>query len=164
MIVTRWGARFLGRRFPVAIGRGGMTGRKREGDGATPTGIWRLMGGGYRADRRLPPVVPVRMRRIGPRDLWSDDPDAPEYNHDVRAPYAPSHERLFRADPLYDVFLLTDWNWPRAAPGKGSAIFVHVWRRPRFPTAGCLAFRRDHLDWILAHWTPRSRILVRGQV
>lgn len=162
MVVTRWGARFMGRRFPVSIGRGGMTTDKREGDGATPVGTWRLMGGGVRLDRRKPPLVPFYLRATGPRDLWSDDPDSPDYNHDVQAPYGPSHERLFRADPLYDVFLVTDWNWPEATPGKGSAIFVHHWRGPRKPTAGCLAFRPDHLDWILARWTARSRIIVKA--
>lgn len=160
MVVTRWGARFMGRRFPVAIGQGGMTRDKREGDGATPAGVWRLMGGGFRADRGLPPRVPFMIRRIGPQDLWSDDEGAPEYNHSVRAPYGWSHERLHRADRLYDIFLVSDWNWPHALPGKGSAIFVHVWRGPRKPTAGCLAFREDHLRWILARWTPRSRIFV----
>lgn len=162
MVVTRWGARFMGRRFPVSIGKGGMTRDKREGDGATPVGVWRLMGGGYRADRTAPLDVPFRMRAIGQRDLWSDDPAAPDYNHDVRAPYAPSHERLRRADGLYDLFLITDWNWPNAVPGKGSAIFVHCWKRPRKPTAGCLAFRPDHLRWILARWTRDSRIIVKG--
>jgi len=162
MVVTRWGARFMGRRFPVAIGRGGMTADKREGDGATPVGAWRLMGGGYRADRCLPPLVPFALRAIGPRDLWSDDPEAADYNHAVRAPYPQSHERLARADRLYDIFVVTDWNWPVATPGKGSAIFVHVWRGPRKPTAGCLAFRPDHLRWILDRWTPRSRIILRG--
>lgn len=161
MVVTRWGARFLGRRFPVSIGRGGMTANKREGDGATPVGVWKLMGGGYRADRGLPPRVPFFVHAIGPQELWSDDAAQPDYNHEVRAPYPHSHERLRRADPLYDVFLITDWNWPEATPGKGSAIFVHNWRRPRYPTAGCLAFRPDHLRWILERWTPRSRIILR---
>lgn len=162
MLVTRWGARFMGRRFPVSIGRSGMTAGKREGDGATPVGIWRLMGSGYRADRGLPHKAPFHVRAVGPRELWCDDPTHPDYNHDVCAPFAASHERLFRADRLYDRFILTDWNWPNAVPGKGSAIFVHNWRGPRKPTAGCLAFRPDHLLWILARWTPRSRIIVRG--
>lgn len=162
MVVTRWGARFMGRRFPVAIGRGGMSGEKREGDGATPVGAWRLMGGGFRADRGLPPPVPFPMRATGPADLWCDAPDHPAYNHRVRAPLAASHERLARADGLYDIFIVTDWNWPDAVPGKGSAIFVHNWRGPRRPTAGCLAFRPDHLRWILARWQPRSRIVLRG--
>ncbi|EAQ10515.1 L,D-peptidoglycan transpeptidase YkuD (ErfK/YbiS/YcfS/YnhG family) [Maritimibacter alkaliphilus HTCC2654] len=161
MVVTRWGARFAGRHFPVAIGRGGITRDKREGDGATPAGTWRLMGGGYRADRVMRPPAPIDFRAIGPHDLWCDAPDDTRYNHAVRVPYSASHERLRRADPLYDMFIVTDWNWPEASPGKGSAIFVHCWRGPRKPTAGCLAFRPDHLRWILARWTPRSRILVK---
>lgn len=152
----------MGRRFPVSNGRGGMAHDKREGDQATPVGIWRLTGGGYRADRGRRPDAPLWLEPLGPRDLWSDDPAAAEYNHPVRAPYAPSHERLFRGDRLYDIVLFTDWNWPEAQPGRGSAIFVHLWRRPRYPTAGCIAFRRDHLEWILARWRPRSRIVVRG--
>lgn len=161
MVVTRWGARFRGRRFPVSIGRGGMTRDKREGDGATPLGTWRLMAGCYRADRGPCPHAPFAMRATGPRDLWSDDPSAPDYNHLVRAPHAPSHERLARADGLYDIVIVSDWNWPDAVAGMGSAIFVHVWRGPRKPTAGCLAFREDHLRWILARWTPRARIFLR---
>ncbi len=162
LVVTRWGARFAGRRFPVAIGRGGITTDKREGDGATPAGVWRLMGGGYRADRGPAPVGPLPLQPVGPQALWCDDPDHPDYNHAVRAPFRASHERLRRADPLYDIFLVSDWNWPDAQPGKGSAIFVHCWRGPRKPTAGCLAFRPDHLRWILARWTPRSRVLVKA--
>lgn len=160
MVVTRWGARFCGRRFPVAIGRGGFTQDKREGDGATPVGVWRLVAGFYRADRVFPPDTPVPLRPTGPRDLWSDDPGAAAYNHLVRAPYASSHERMARGDGLYDIVLVTDWNWPAAQPGRGSAIFVHVWRGPRQPTAGCLAFREDHLRWILARWRPAARIFV----
>ena len=68
----------------------------------------------------------------------------------VRAPYEPSHEKLRRADPLYDVIMLTDWNWPQAQAGKGSAIFLHQWRRPGYPTEGCIAFDRTHLHWIAA--------------
>lgn len=162
MVVTRWGAQFLGRRFPVAIGRGGMTQNKQEGDGATPVGVWRLMGGGYRADRGKKPGFSAPLHAISPRDLWCDAPGHPDYNHHTRAPFQSSHERLARADRLYDIFLISDWNWPDADPGKGSAIFVHFWRGARIPTAGCLAFRPDHLRWIMARWTARSRIIVKG--
>jgi len=160
--VTRWGARFHGRRFPCAIGRGGLTHDKREGDGASPAGVWRLAFGGYRADRAPRPDTALPMIAIGPRDIWSDDPNDPAYNSWITTAEHPySHEALRRADRLYDVVLVSDWNWPDAAPGKGSAIFVHHWRRPRYPTAGCIAFRPDHLRWILARWTARSRIILR---
>ena len=67
---------------------------------------------------------------------------------------------LRRADPLYDLVLLTDWNWPDATPGRGSAIFLHRWRRPGFPTEGCIAFRPDHLRQIAALAAPGTRLIV----
>lgn len=162
LIVTRWGARFGGSRFPVSIGRTGFTQDKREGDGATPVGTWRIMAGGYRADRVTQPRTPVEMRAVRPGDLWCDDPEHSDYNHAVRAPFSASHERLWRQDGLYDMFLVTDWNWPEAVPGQGSAIFIHCWRGPRKATAGCLAFRPNDLRWILARWTPQSRVLIKA--
>ena len=78
----------------------------------------------------------------------------------VRAPYAGSHEALRRADPLYDAVLLTDWNWPDAMPGRGSAIFLHRWRRPGYPTEGCVAFRPDHLRRIVSLIAPGTRLIV----
>ncbi|SIO48177.1 L,D-transpeptidase catalytic domain [Rhodovulum sp. ES.010] len=150
--------RFAGRRFPRAIGRAGVTAHKREGDGATPRGTHRIVGMLYRPDRMAAPAdwaVP-----IGPPDLWSDDSRDANYNLMVRAPYPHSHERLRRADPLYDLVLITDWNWPRADRGRGSAIFLHQWRKPRYPTAGCVALQPDHLRWIAARLTPGSRLIV----
>jgi L,D-peptidoglycan transpeptidase YkuD (ErfK/YbiS/YcfS/YnhG family) len=160
ILVTRWGARFLGRTFPVSVGRGGIVppGAKREGDGATPAGVHRIVGCLWRPDRLARPcdwALP-----IGPADLWSDDPADPDYNLMVRAPHGLSHERLRRADPMYDIVLVTDWNWPHAEPGRGSAIFVHGWRRPRQPTAGCVAFARSDLRWIVPRIGYGTRLIV----
>lgn len=160
LVLTPTGLRHLGRRFPVTIGRGGLTSTKREGDGATPTGCHRITGMFYRPDRIAPPnawAVPVR-----PRDLWSDDPADPNYNRLVRAPHGFSHEALRRPDPLYDLVLTTDWNWPHARPGGGSAIFLHRWRKAGHPTAGCVALRPDHLRWIARRITPGIRLIIRG--
>lgn len=145
--------------MPVEIGRTGTTSCKREGDGGTPMGVHRITGLLYRADRLARPVdwaVP-----IGPRDLWSDDPLDAAYNTHVKAPYTGSHERLRRADPLYDLVLLTDWNWPDAVPDRGSAIFLHLRRAPGVPTAGCLAFRRSDLLWLVKRINPGTRVIVR---
>ena len=158
MVLTPLGLRFMGRHFPCSIGRGGLRADKREGDGATPRGIPHIAGLLYRPDRIARPApwaVPIR-----PFDLWADDPDDSQYNHLTRAPYPHSHERLRRADPLYDLVLITDWNWPRAIPGHGSAIFLHQWRRPHYPTEGCVALRRDHLRWIARNTPPGSRLIV----
>ena len=131
---------------------------KREGDGATPMGSHRIVGVLYRADRMAQPVPGAVA--IGPGDLWSDDVRDVDYNRMVRAPHLFSHERLRRADPLYDLVLLTDWNWPVAIPGRGSAIFVHQWRRPGFPTEGCIALARRDLEWITRRLTSETRLVV----
>ncbi|WP_444667520.1 L,D-transpeptidase family protein [Cereibacter changlensis] len=161
LLVGRWGASFAGRRFACSIGRGGISAAKREGDGATPVGSHRITGLLYRPDRVAVSALPDWAVPIGPGDLWSDDPRDPEYNHMVRAPHPFRHERLSRADPLYDVILTTDWNWPWARPGRGSAIFLHSWRKPRHPTAGCVAFAREDLLWIANRLSPETRLIVR---
>jgi L,D-peptidoglycan transpeptidase YkuD (ErfK/YbiS/YcfS/YnhG family) len=148
LVLTRMGLWFLGRRLPCSIGRGGITADKREGDGATPAGGHRITGMLYRPDRIAARQLPGWARPIGPRDLWCDAPDHTAYNRPVRAPFAASAENLRRPDPLYDLILLTDWNAPPAIPHRGSAIFVHQWRRPGFPTAGCIAVSRPDLLWL----------------
>lgn len=162
IVVTRHGARFLNRVFPCSIGRGGIVAAysKREGDGATPAGTHRIVGMLYNPTRMPRPTdwaLPV-----SPSDRWSDDVRDPDYNLMVRLPHGFSHERLWRADPLYDLILITDWNWPDAEPGRGSAIFVHQWRRPRYPTAGCVAFSAADLVWIAKRIKHQTRLIVRN--
>lgn len=162
LVLTQMGLRAGGRLWPCSIGRGGITSDKREGDGATPAGVHRLTGMLYRPDRLAARALPRWARPIGLRDLWCDDPGHPAYNQPARAPLSASHERLRRADPLYDLIVLTDWNWPAAIPGKGSAIFVHTWRRPGYPTAGCIALARADLLALAPLLAPGSRLIVRG--
>lgn len=161
LIVTPIGVRFMGRRFACTVGRGGIVpaAQKREGDGGTPTGTHRIVGMLYRPDRMTAPQSWAEP--IGPMDLWSDDVRCPDYNHLVRAPHGFSHESLRRGDPLYDLVLIIDWNWPVAIPGKGSAIFLHRWRRPGYPTAGCVAFAPQDLRWIAERISPGTRVIVR---
>ena len=160
MVLTPRGLLFMGRRFPCTIGRGGVRVDKREGDGATPVGAHRIVGMLYRPDRIARPAdwaVPIR-----PGDLWCDDPGHEDYNLMAQAPFPASHESLRRADRLYDLVILTGWNWPYAQRGRGSAIFIHRWRRPGAPTEGCVALRPDHLRWIAARIVPGTRLIVQA--
>lgn len=160
MVVTPMGLRFAGRRFACTLGRGGIVASKREGDGGTPAGVHGIVGMLYRPDRMMRPTdwaLPV-----GPNDLWSDDVHDPDYNLMVRSPHSFSHEALCRADPMYDLILITNWNWPYAVSGRGSAIFVHIWRRPGAPTEGCIALAAPDLLWIARRLRPESRLIVPG--
>ncbi len=155
LVLTRLGLRFQGRLYPCTIGKGGLSTQKAEGDGCTPKGTHTIVGMLYRPDRMARPAkwaVPIL-----PGDLWSDDASDDDYNTMVRAPYPHSHEVLRRADPLYDLVILTNWNWPYAVAGRGSAIFIHQWRRPGFATEGCIALDRRHLR----HIAPRIRYHTR---
>lgn len=159
LIASTAGLRFHGRSFPCAIGRGGITSDKHEGDGASPVGTHHIVGMFYRPDRVAAPndwAIPLRLG-----DLWSDDPNDSAYNSLVRAPYPHSHEILRRADPLYDLILITDWNYPHAIPGKGSAIFMHIWRKPRHPTEGCIALDRRDLTWIAERLRPGAPLVIK---
>lgn len=163
LVVGRWGARFGGRRLPCAVGCGGIGVKRREGDGITPVGRHRLETVLARPDR-VPPALArrLRARSTGPADGWSDDPADPAYNRPVRRPHRFGSEALRRADRQYDIVGVLDWNRDPVVAGRGSAIFLHVWRAPRRPTAGCVAFARADLAWLLARWTPRSRVVVQG--
>ena len=164
IVVGRWGLRAFGRRFACTVGRGGTVraDAKREGDGATPEGTHRIVGMLFRPDRIAAAALPDWALPYGPPDLWSDDPRDADYNLMVRAPHGFGHERLRRADPQYDLILITDWNWPQSVPGRGSAIFVHAWRRPLARTAGCVALDPRDLRWIAGRITHQTRLIIRG--
>lgn len=157
--LTPQGLVFAGRVMPCSLGRGGIVpaAEKREGDGATPAGTHRIVAVLYRPDRLRRPCGHARGIRLD--DLCCDESGHPAYNRLVRAPLAASHERIWRADPLYDLVLVTDWN-AAALPGRGSAIFVHQWRRPGYPTAGCIALGRAELHWIAGRLAPGARLIV----
>jgi len=158
LVVTPTHLRFMNRKFPCSIGKGGVSDHKMEGDGATPRGSHALIGMLYRPDRMPSPTHWAQT--IYPADLWSDDPSRSDYNTLVQAPYIYSHEKLRRADRLYDLVILTDWNWPNAVKNRGSAIFIHRWRKPGHPTEGCIGLRPSDLKWIAKRLRPDSRLIV----
>lgn len=145
-----------GRTLPCALGSGGVSALKREGDGATPTGRFWLKAALFRADRIAAPGGDLPVREIRPDDGWSDDPGSALYNLFVRLPQAGSHERLMRRDHLYDVVVIIDHNRRPRIRGYGSAVFLHCSREGLTPTAGCVALPRET-------WRRLGRHLVRSR-
>lgn len=150
------------RRARCALGRGGVRADKREGDGATPAGTFPLREVWYRPDRAAPPVTRLPVRAIGAEDGWCDDPLDPAYNRRVRLPYAGRHERLWRADALYDVLAVIGYNDDPPEPGRGSAIFLHVAGSGFAATEGCVALALPDLLALLAACRPGDRLIVAG--
>ena len=143
-------------RVRVALGRGGVRANKREGDGATPSGLLTVRRVLYRADRlaaadrgllagTLLPGAPIALC-----DGWCDDPEHADYNTLVTLPHAARHERLWREDDLYDIVGVLGWNDDPVVRGRGSAIFLHLAASGFTPTEGCLAVARGDLLALLA--------------
>lgn len=145
---------------PCALGRSGLTGAKREGDGATPVGAFRLVSVLYRPDRLARPVTALPVDALHPDDGWCDDPADRNYNRPVRLPYPGRHERLWRDDSLYDVVVILDFNLVPVRRGGGSAVFLHLARANFAPTAGCIAVSLPTMRRLLARADTTTALVV----
>lgn len=149
----------------VVIGRNGLApfGQKREGDGRTPSGIYDLRRSfGYAAGAGTGLVY----RQVTQQDFWIDDPASPRYNQWVTGVKPKgSHEILRREDGLYEYTLVVEYNTEPIVAGRGSAIFLHIWRGPDDPTSGCVAMAKEDLRGLLG-WLKRNDkpvVILRSQ-
>ena len=136
--------------YRCAIGRGGLVENKKEGDGATPMGCFPIRRLLYRADKISKPESVFETSPITKNDGWSDDVTDPDYNTQVKLPYAYSHEKLWREDNIYNIVVILGYNDDPPIAGKGSAIFMHIARSNYSRTAGCIALSEEDLRDILA--------------
>src|SRR5215813_11601984 len=125
--------------LPVALGRGGIKANKREGDGGTPRGSFRLKRVWWRADRHPRPATSLPILRITAADGWCEDPKDRHYNRPIKVSANTSADRLAREDNLYDFIIEIDHNARPRVAGRGSAVFIHAARQGFAPTAGCVA-------------------------
>lgn len=133
---------------------------KREGDGATPLGVWPMRRVLYRPDRGAAPITALPVQPIEESDGWCDDPADPAYNQPVTLPYPGSAERMWREDQLYDIVVILGHNDEPPVPGMGSAIFLHCAKPGYPPTQGCVALERADLESLLAMASPGDALAV----
>jgi L,D-peptidoglycan transpeptidase YkuD (ErfK/YbiS/YcfS/YnhG family) len=155
---ARWGEQ----RFRCALGPAGIRADKREGDGATPAGWFPLRRLLYRPDRLERPATGLPVLALSPADGWCDASEDPLYNRQVRLPYPARHERLWRADSIYDLIVILGHNDDPVRPHAGSAVFLHLARADYAPTEGCIALARADLLTLLATAGPGDGVLVTG--
>ncbi len=148
--------------FAGSIGAKGFAsiGEKREGDGKSPTGIFPLMMAfGY------DPSVETKMpyRQATEDDFWVDDAGSEDYNKWVRGkPNATSWEKMRRDSDQYKYGLVIGYNMDPVVKGKGSAIFLHVWRDGG-ATLGCVSMPEEMVLRILRWLDPaRKPLIVMG--
>ena len=146
-----------------AIGKGGVVQArlKREGDGASPQGRWRMKRVFYRPDRMARPETDLPVVPLSERDGWCDDADHPLYNRPVTLPFAPSHEKLWRDDHVYDLIVELGHNDDPVEPGFGSAIFFHLVHEDYRPTEGCVALAQADMLDVLKQVSAESELEIR---
>jgi len=149
-----------GGRVRCALGKSGVTpaADKREGDLASPAGVWPIRRLLYRPDKGPVPATALPAAAIAPEDGWCDAPDDAAYNRPVRLPYPASAERMWRDDHLYDLVLVLGHNDDPPVAGKGSAIFLHLAKPGYAPTEGCVALSREDFEALLAVARPGDAV------
>jgi L,D-peptidoglycan transpeptidase YkuD (ErfK/YbiS/YcfS/YnhG family) len=167
-----------GEPFPVVVGRNGLGwGRglpveqspgpeKVEGDGRSPAGAFELKTA-FGSAEDPPGGTLLPYTTTGANDFFVDDPDSPDYNTWVRLEAGSdpglrwrSFERMARGDRLYELGIVVAHNMSPVVKGKGSAIFLHVWRSSSSPTSGCTAMRRDDLLGLFRRLDPSRKPLL----
>ena len=135
----------------VGIGKNGFASplNKREGDGKSPTGIFRL-GKLYTYEKQLNTLLENQQTTAD--DKWIDDPNSEDYNTYVKgATNAKSYENLLLNNDAYKYCMVVEYNTNPILKGKGSAIFFHLAvKKPSF-TAGCVAIDEENMK-LMVNW------------
>src|SRR5262249_6000533 len=109
--------------IPVVLGRSGIRPNKREGDGATPRGRFRLVRVWWRADRQLRPRTRLPVRRIDPHTAWCEDTEDRRYNRPFRRLADETGDRPWRRDHLFHLIIeIAHKSPPRRARRGGAGV------------------------------------------
>jgi L,D-peptidoglycan transpeptidase YkuD (ErfK/YbiS/YcfS/YnhG family) len=132
--------------------------RKREGDGKSPAGAFRLAGAyGYAA--RAPRTAQLPYTAVTADWECVDDPRSAHYTQILDRTRTTvdwaSAEAMRRADALYTWVIAIAHN-PGAVAGAGSCIFFHVWLDADTPTVGCTAMAEPAVARLVAELAPTA--------
>ena len=138
--------------------------QKKEGDLKAPAGIFRLgpaFGYAPAEEARWLKISYVQCDR---NLLCIDDGLSSKYNKLVDAsknkPDWTSREEMRRKDDLYRWGLFVEHNADDPKQGKGSCIFLHIWKNSTSGTAGCSAMPEEYLLKILKWIDSKKRPLL----
>jgi len=145
-------------KLKCSVGKLGIRKIKKEGDLATPKGLFKLGTLYFRADRNKNLRTQMNKKKIKRNMGWCDDIKSKKYNKEIRLPYKYHAEKLYRRDRLYDIFINIKYNDNPTIKGKGSAIFLHLATKDYKPTKGCIAISKKKFLKILPFIKRKTKI------
>jgi len=136
---------------------------KKEGDGRAPAGIFKI-GGAYGYAKVIQRNQKLPYHRITTRDLWVENQTSPDYNRHLVIDHEPKttaekKAQMRQGDHAHSLKLYIAHNdailGGRPIPGRGSAIFFHIWRGGGSKaTAGCTTMHEPMLKQLIARINP----------
>jgi len=131
---------------------------KHEGDGKSPAGAFTI-GGSYGYADAPPTGARLPYHAVTPAWKCVDDPASRHYNEILDQTRVDvdwkSAEDMRRDDEVYTWVVDVGHN-AKHVPGKGSCIFLHVWRGPDSSTVGCTAMAEPVLAQLIATLDPSA--------
>ena len=152
---------YKGYKLKCSIGKSGLTNFKKEGDLATPKGLFKLGLLYYRKDRIKSLKCKIKKKVIKKSMGWCNDSRSKKYNREIYFPFKYSAEKLYRRDRIYDIFINIKYNHSPIIKEKGSAIFLHISNKKYKPTSGCVAILKKNFLKILPLINYSTKILIR---
>ncbi len=143
--------------------------KKKEGDLSTPRGLWNLGKVFFRQDRikylKTNKTLRNKISKISENCVWSDDINNFNYNkyvktNSIKRKLFFNHERLYREDNAYDIFIVINFNIKPIIRGKGSAIFLHCSFNDLRSTKGCIAINKKDFLYLCRNLNSKSKIQI----
>jgi L,D-peptidoglycan transpeptidase YkuD (ErfK/YbiS/YcfS/YnhG family) len=154
------------RTWQAEIGSGELRNVRREGDHATPTGVYPF-GLTIYGNEPKPAGLREPYHRLICGDWWDEDPFSAQYNRFVHVScgstpsFAAWSEALWTETTAYPYLAVIDYNEDPTTSGAqapGSGIFLHAWMGG--PTEGCVALHIPDLLHVLRWLEPADHPLI----
>ena len=154
---------FKNYKVKCALGKRGISNKKKEGDLITPKGVFKIKYVLYRKDRIKKIKTKLKKIIIKKNMGWCNDIESNQYNKLIRLPSSYSHEKLYKKENIYDIILVLNYNMNPIIKNKGSAIFIHVSKKNYKGTEGCVALKKIHLIKVLRELKKNTAVKIAHQ-
>ena len=151
---------FKNYKLRCAVGKRGISSKKKEGDKKTPKGEFKLKYILYRKDRIFDLKTKLKKIEIKKEMRWCDDPTSKNYNKIISSSNKYSCEKLWRKQNIYDIILVIDYNLNPIIKNKGSAIFLHLAKINYLPTKGCVAINKKNMRLLVSKLDKKSKLII----
>lgn len=161
-----------GKSFAIVVGKNGLAWsddartkaetepHKIEGDGRAPAGIFFLPSSFGSPEK--PAFVKLPYTRLEEWTECVDDVKSTHYNKIVDRMKVgnfdwASSEKMLAIGEQYELGVFVAHNSAPPVNGKGSCIFLHIWKTGSTGTAGCTAMAKENIERVLSWLDPAQK-------